>query len=270
MTNTARFDWRIGNHLMGASMTAPAVTRVHEGRYACKPKLAAVDALLAAQTPKAAYTKLGGADTFLGDTVSTLLKLTTSGPAVGDVLSESGEYVKVLDVSAAPVYTVARGFYGTTKAVHAAGATWTYVGTVVVPTAQPDVPRQLTITGSASGMNTPVLFEGEDFSQNVIRETVTASGTTTPVSANAFASVSFAIVGPRHAAGDTLTVGTGAKVGVPYIIGEAAALTAADFNGAADAGTLTANATLSLNVYAAAGTFDGTKELALFVKVWKV
>lgn len=64
---------------------------------------------------------------------------------------------------------------------------------------------------------------------------------------------------------DSVQVGTADKIGIPSVLPGASWVTTKLFNGSADGGTVTADATdLSKNVYAPAGTLDGAKALELF------
>ena len=269
--NTARFDWRIGNHLMAANMGAPALTRVHEGLYQIAPALAAVARILAAKTAPATYAKTAAADTFLASTTATLLKLTTASTvAVGDCLedaAQTGEWVLVTDISAAPVYTVQRAVAGSTAAAHLAGATWNLVADHYVPAHQPDVARILAVTGSAAASDSVVKIFGTDFAGGALEEDITANAAAQIVGTKAFASVSDIFIGVRGGATNTISVDTGALIGLPVILADTS-YASARFNGSPDAGTVYIDATLAKCLYSAAGTFNGSKILALLVKVF--
>lgn len=180
------------------------------------------------------------------------------------------QYDGVPDVSAGTVlgmnlisYAITPALASTT-AVHAA-ITLPASGTTEVTTAitNPDFPRQITITGNAAGITGNVVFVGTDIADAALTETVVAVDNTTVVSTKAFKTVTSITVPTRTTAGDTIAVGTGAKIGFPISIPQTTRVLAKNFNGSTDAGTVTAGATAALSVYAAAGTFDGTKVLEL-------
>lgn len=62
---------------------------------------------------------------------------------------------------------------------------------------------------------------------------------------------------------DTVSIGVGNKVGFTSIIDNTANVLSKDFDGAVDAGTVTAATTLEGSIYAVAGTFNGVKVLEL-------
>lgn len=127
-----------------------------------------------------------------------------------------------------------------------------------------DYPRIVTITGNASGNAGNVVVTGTNFADAVITDTIALSGTATVSGVKAFKTVtSIAVPAETHAGTDSLTVGSGAKIGFPVIITNASQVTSKSFNNAVDAGTVTAAATLEGSLYAAAGTFDGVKPLEL-------
>lgn len=119
-----------------------------------------------------------------------------------------------------PVFSVSIGSpaLGTTTAVHAA-VTLPATGTTIVTTAitNPDVPRNLTITGSASGITGNVVIAGTDAEGVALTETIAASGTGTVVGAKAFKTVtSITVPAKTNSSGDTIAIGTGAKLGLGH------------------------------------------------------
>jgi hypothetical protein len=180
------------------------------------------------------------------------------------------QYDGVPDVSAGTVlgmnvisYSITPALASTTG-VHAA-ITLPTSGTTVVTTSitNPDFPRQITITGNAAGITGNVVIVGTDIADAALTETLVAVDNTTVTSTKAFKTVTSITVPTRTTAGDTISVGTGAKVGFPVAIPQTTRVLAKNFNGSTDAGTVTAGATAPLSVYAAAGSFDGAKVLEL-------
>lgn len=110
---------------------------------------------------------------------------------------------------------------GTTNAVLADTAMANGATTLVTAgITQPDVPRNLTVTGNASTVAGNVVITGTNQAGEVITETIVASGTATIVGNKAFATVT-SILLPAYASAGTerIRVGTGAKLGLPVSIG---------------------------------------------------
>lgn len=189
---------------------------------------------------------------------------------LGDRL-DSMQYDGVPSVSAGTIagyhvisYQITPALASTT-AVHAA-ITLPDTGTTVVTTGitNPDFPRLLTITGSASGITGNVIIIGTDINDETLTDTIASSGSSTVASTKAFKTVtSIEVPAKTNSSGDTIAVGTSAKVGFPVAIPQTTRVLAKNFNGSTDAGTVTAGATAALSVYAASGTFDGAKVLEL-------
>jgi len=139
-------------------------------------------------------------------------------------------------------------------------------GTLDVTTGitNPDVPRTLTITGNQAGITGDVVIEGTDAAGATITDTITASGTNTVEGVRAFKTVTKITVPTRNSAGDTISVGTGKKLGLPHKVYNAACLLVKLFNGSADSGTLAVHSELSKNLFALNGSPDGTKVVDLF------
>ncbi len=156
-----------------------------------------------------------------------------------------------------------------TITVHAA-ITLPDTGTLDVTTGitSPDVPRTLTITGNQAGITGNVVIEGTDAAGAAISDTIAANGTSTVEGVRAFKTVTKITVPAKNGAGDTISVGTGKKLGLPHKVYNAACLLVKLFNGSTDAGTLAVDAAdLSKNLYALAGTPDGAKVVDLFYVV---
>ena len=91
--------------------------------------------------------------------------------------------------------------------------------TTVVTTGftQPDVPRNLTVTGNAAAVAGNVVIVGTNQAGEVITETIVAAGTATVVGNKAFATVT-SVTFPAYVSAGTerIRVGTGAKLGLPF------------------------------------------------------
>ena len=149
---------------------------------------------------------------------------------------------------------------GSTKTIHATltcGETAVDVTTAIT---QPDVPRNLIVTGNA-GATEKITITGTDAAGGTISEDFTMSGATPQVGAKAFKTVTniHTPIGTHTAAiicGDVLG-----------LINKLAANTMLLklFNNATDNGTVAVSATvLASNTYAPAGTLDGTKVVDLY------
>jgi hypothetical protein len=89
-------------------------------------------------------------------------------------------------------------------------------GTTTVTTGitNPDVPRNVTITGNAVGITGNVVVTGTNKSGQTITETIAASGTATVAGNKAFKTVTSVQLPTRNAGGDTISIGTGTKLGL--------------------------------------------------------
>jgi hypothetical protein len=140
--------------------------------------------------------------------------------------------------------------------------------TVLTPTTtflvQPDVPRNIVLTGNA-GANEVVRVNGLNAAGNAIYEDFTLSGTTPIVGAKAFKSfVSFVYPAGTHTCAFVL----GDVLGLIHLLKYGVPLSKFSFNSTVDAGTMVTSATvLANNTYAPAGMLDGTKPVDLWYAV---
>lgn len=108
---------------------------------------------------------------------------------------------------------------GTSVDLNAAIALTGSPQTGVVPTGQPDVPRQVSIKGNAGGNAGNVVFHGKDSLGNSLSETLALNGTSIVYSTNAFAQVDTVdLPAETHAGTDTVELGTGPALGLPVAI----------------------------------------------------
>lgn len=148
--------------------------------------------------------------------------------------------------------------------VHAAITLTTSTQTVTTGITNPGVPRILTIKGSQASQAGNVVITGTNINDEVITETIALNEANSVDGTKAFKTVTSIALPVRTTAGDTVSIGTGAKIGFPCAIPNASLVFAKSFNLTVDAGTVTAAATVESSLYAAAGTFDGAKYLDLF------
>ncbi|MFZ5816296.1 MAG: hypothetical protein ACOY93_13530 [Bacillota bacterium] len=81
----------------------------------------------------------------------------------------------------------------------------------------PDVPRNLTVVGNAAGIAGNVVITGTNFAGEEITETFALNGDTPVVGTKAFKKVTrISLPAETHAGTDTVSVGWGDKLGLPY------------------------------------------------------
>lgn len=95
------------------------------------------------------------------------------------------------------------------QALPAAGTT-----TVNAGITNPDVPRNVSITGNQAGINGTVVVNGTDAEDKAITENIVANGAATVVGNKAFKTVTSIVFPTRNGAGDTISVGRGSKLGL--------------------------------------------------------
>ena len=152
-----------------------------------------------------------------------------------------------------------------TDYVHAAITQTTAAQTITAAITSPDVPRNITITGSASGITGNVVINGTNIRGDTISETIALSGASTVAGTKAFQTVTSVVVPIKtHTSGDTVEIGIGSKIGIRHKLYNSAQVALSLFDGSADEGSTTVSATdVSLNTYTPAGVLDGTKKLRL-------
>lgn len=137
---------------------------------------------------------------------------------------------------------------------------------LVVTTFAAQPPTAMTLTAVASATQTgKVTVHGLDIGGNKISEDFTMNSDTPVVGVKAFAQVT-SVVLPVKVGTETIDLGWGGSFGLPYALAADELVLVKLFNGAADAGTVTVDATdLSKNVFAINGTPDGEKALDFYI-----
>ena len=108
---------------------------------------------------------------------------------------------------------------GTSTAVHAAITLNGGPQTITTAITNPDVCRNVTITGNAGGIAGNVIITGTDYNGNTITDTIALSGSSTVQGVRAFASVtSIQVPTETHVGTDTVSIGVGPKIGMPYLL----------------------------------------------------
>ena len=132
--------------------------------------------------------------------------------------------------------------------------------------AQPPTAMTLTCVCSAAQAGKATIY-GHDIAGEEISEEVTLTGATPVATLKAFAEVTKVVL-PIKAGTETITIGWGTGFGLPYKLAADELVLVKLFNGSADSGTVTVNATdLAKNVLALNGTADGTKAIDLYMVV---
>lgn len=135
---------------------------------------------------------------------------------------------------------------------------------------QPDVPRCLSVKANASGCAGDVVIYGTDITGEDISETIALDSANEAFGVTAFATIT-GIDYPveTHAGTDTVSIGRANNIGLPVAVPNASVVVAQSFNGTADGGTVTADATVSKSIFAAAGagSFNGAKLIELIILV---
>ncbi|NNJ10580.1 hypothetical protein EKD04_009590 [Chloroflexales bacterium ZM16-3] len=132
---------------------------------------------------------------------------------------------------------------------------------------QPDVPRTISVKGNAASCAGDVVIVGADANNRTLTATLALAGTAVVTSLVAFSRISRVELPPRAASGNTVSVGTGAGLGLVHALGADVRLQTI-FDGAADLGTLAVDAgDVGKNLFTPAGTLDGTKVLRILYVV---
>lgn len=147
--------------------------------------------------------------------------------------------------------------------------------TTLVPTAQPDVPRVITLTsgGTADDIKAvQAVVNGTNANDEVISETMpvfTVNTATTVTGAKAFKAVTSVVVPAMDGAAAEVSVGYGPALGIPYKMAYATDVLKCYFAGAAEtlaAQTVSATA-LESNTVTTTTALDGVKDLVIDLMV---
>lgn len=177
------------------------------------------------------------------------------------------QYGNIPTIATGEVLPMAAIKYKTTPALASATAVHaavllvqTVTTTVTTGITNPDFPRILSVKGNDANVTGNVVITGTNFNNAVISDTIALSGASIVAGAKAFKTVTSIVLPPYAVAGtESVSIGTGAKLGFPIAIPNASTVIAKTFDGSADSTTVTAAATVEGSLAAAAGTFNGTK-----------
>lgn len=147
--------------------------------------------------------------------------------------------------------------------------------TTLVPTAQPDVPRVVTLTsgGTATDIKAvQAVVNGTNMAGEVISETMpifTVNTATTVTGLKAFATVTNVVVPIMDGAAAEVSVGCGAALGIPYKMQFATDVLKCYFAGSAETiSAQTVSATvLESNTLTTTTALDGAKDLVIDIMV---
>jgi hypothetical protein len=103
--------------------------------------------------------------------------------------------------------------------VHAAVDLGAEVQDIDTEITDPAVPRSLVVKGNASGIAGDVVINGTNFAGEEITETIALSGADAVAGSKAFKTViNINLPAKTNAEGDTVSIGLGAKWGLPYML----------------------------------------------------
>ncbi|MHB1654133.1 MAG: hypothetical protein ACYCVD_16905 [Desulfitobacteriaceae bacterium] len=103
-------------------------------------------------------------------------------------------------------------------AVLAATTLTAQVQTIIAGITNPDVVRNVVAKGAIATSTGNVVVTGTDYAGNSISETFLLSGTTVVSGSKAFATVTQIILPVSSGAGDSVSVGVGSKLGLPFTL----------------------------------------------------
>lgn len=104
-----------------------------------------------------------------------------------------------------------------TDGIHAAITLAAEAQAITTGIANPAVPRSLSITGNAVGNAGNVVITGTNYADEVITETIALNGNTAVLGNKAFKTVTkIDVPAETHAGTDTVIVGWGEKLGLPF------------------------------------------------------
>lgn len=108
---------------------------------------------------------------------------------------------------------------GSAVGIHAAIALTASLQTIITGFTQPSVPRNITIKGNAAGIAGNVVVTGTNYADDVITETIALNAATEVLGNKAFNTVtSVALPVQTNAGTDTVSIGFGEKLGLPYLL----------------------------------------------------
>lgn len=138
-------------------------------------------------------------------------------PNVGTIIG--GNYIQ--GVIACPIFEVSLGSPAAVSAtaVRAAYTLGASAADVTSSITNPDVPRNVTVKGNASGIAGDVVITGTDANGAALTETIALSGSSEVAGNKAFKTVtSINFPAKTNASGDTVSIGAGSKLGLGFML----------------------------------------------------
>lgn len=106
---------------------------------------------------------------------------------------------------------------GSSTGIHEAITLTDATQAITTSITQPSTPRNLSVTGNASGITGNIVIEGTNYNGDTITETIALNGTSTVEGTKAFATVTeINLPVETHIGTDTVSIGFGEVLGLPY------------------------------------------------------
>jgi len=136
-------------------------------------------------------------------------------PALGQEIQSDVKGVN-LDRGFIAHFSAANPAAASVTAILAATALTASTQVITTGITQPDYPRALQIKGNQAGITGNVVIEGTNYAGEAITETIAANGSNAVSGNKAFKTVTKITLPAKNADGDTISVGTTGKLGLPY------------------------------------------------------
>ena len=161
--------------------------------------------------------------------------------------------------------TIDNAALASTTAVHAAITLLADAADITTAITNPVTPRILTVKGNQAGVAGNVVITGTNINDEAITETIIAVDAGTVAGLKAFKTVTKITVPALVGAGDTIAIGTGAALGIPYKMAYATDVLKCYFAGAAEtlAAQTVSTSDVSLNTVTTTTALDGVKDLVI-------
>ena len=161
--------------------------------------------------------------------------------------------------------TINNAALASATAVHAAITLAAAAANVTTAITNPVTPRVLTVKGNQAGVAGNVVITGTNINDEAITETIIAADAGTVAGLKAFKTVTNINVPALVGAGDTIAIGTGPALGIPYKMAFATDVLKCYFDGSAETlSAQTVSATdVSLNTVTTTTALNGVKDLVI-------
>lgn len=165
--------------------------------------------------------------------------------------------------------TINNAALASATAVHAAITLAAAAANITTAITNPVTPRVLTVKGNQAGVAGNVVITGTNINDEAITETIVAADAGTIAGLKAFKTVTNINVPALVGAGDTIAIGTGPALGIPYKMAYATDVLKCYFAGAAEtlAAQTVSTSDVSLNTVTTTTALDGVKDLVIDIMV---